>query len=57
MAVIGVLAVMWVSSLGCGLALERVLRIRIRNSLLLPAGLCVSFVLVMPGYAAGAGDV
>lgn len=56
MAVIGVLAVMWLSSLGCGLALERVLRMRIGNALLLPAGLCVSLVLVLPGYAAGAGD-
>jgi hypothetical protein len=55
MAVIGVLAVTWVSSLGCGLALERVLRIRIANGLLLPLGLCVSIVLIMPGYTAGAG--
>jgi hypothetical protein len=56
MAVVGVLAVMWVSSLGCGLALERVTGLRLRNALLLPAGLCVSFVLVLPGYTAGAGD-
>jgi hypothetical protein len=56
MAVIGVLAVTWVSSLGCGLALERILGLRLRNALLLPAGLCVSLVLVMPGYTAGAGD-
>jgi hypothetical protein len=56
MAVVGVLVVMWVSSLGCGLALERVLGLRLSNALLLPAGLCVSFVLVLPGYTAGAGD-
>jgi hypothetical protein len=56
MAVIGVLLVMWASSLGCGLALERVLRIRLANALLLPLGLCVSLVLTLPGYAAGAGD-
>jgi hypothetical protein len=55
MAVIGVLAVTWVSSLGCGLALERVLRVRIANGLLLPLGLCLSIVLIMPGYTAGAG--
>ncbi|MEA2201801.1 MAG: hypothetical protein QOI89_2397 [Solirubrobacteraceae bacterium] len=56
MAVIGVLAVMWLSSLGCGLALERALRVRLHNALLLPLGLCASMVLVLPGYAAGAGD-
>jgi hypothetical protein len=56
MAVIGGLAVIWLTSLGCGLALERVLRLRLGNALLLPAGLCVSLVLVLPGYAAGAGD-
>ncbi|HEX3909327.1 MAG TPA: hypothetical protein VHW67_01330 [Solirubrobacteraceae bacterium] len=56
MAVIGALVAMWLSSLGCGLALERVLRVRIGNALLLPAGLCVSLVLVLPGYTAGAGD-
>jgi hypothetical protein len=56
MAVIGVLAVMWVSSLGCGLALERVLRVRLHNALLLPLGLSVSIVLVVPGYALGVGD-
>src|SRR3954471_7545450 len=57
MAVLGVLVAMWLSSLGCGLALERLLPVRIANALLLPAGLCVSLVLVLPGYAAGAGDV
>jgi hypothetical protein len=56
MAVIGVFAAIWLSSLGCGLALERVVRMRIGNALLLPAGLCVSMVLVLPGYAAGLGD-
>jgi hypothetical protein len=56
MAVIGLPAVMWVLSLGCGLALERALRVRLRNALLLPLGLCVSLAVVYPGYAAGAGD-
>jgi hypothetical protein len=56
MAVVGVLLVIWASSLGCGLALERVLRVRLANALLLPLGLCVSIVLTFPGYAAGAGD-
>src|SRR5207248_488649 len=28
----------------------------LHNALLLPLGLCVSIVLVVPGYAAGAGD-
>lgn len=56
MAVIGVLVVMWASSLGCGLALERILRVRVSNGLLLPLGLCVSIVLTLPLYAVGAGD-
>jgi hypothetical protein len=56
MAVVGVPVVMWVLCLGCGLALERVLRVRLHNALLLPLGLCVAFVLIFPGYAAGAGD-
>jgi hypothetical protein len=33
-----------------------VLRIRVRNALLLPLGLCVTLVLIYPGYYAGAGD-
>jgi hypothetical protein len=56
MAVVGVLVAVWAASLGCGLALERVLRVRLGNALLLPLGLCVSFVLTFPGYVAGAGD-
>jgi hypothetical protein len=56
MAVVGMAVVMWVSCLGCGLALERVLRVRLSNALLLPLGLCVSLVLIFPGYVAGAGD-
>jgi hypothetical protein len=57
MAVAGVLVVMWASSLGCGLAAERLLRVRVPNALLLPLGLCVSFVVTLPVYALGAGDV
>ncbi len=56
MALIGGVVVMWVSWLGCGLALERLLRVRLANPLLLPLGMCVSIVLVFPGYVAGAGD-
>lgn len=55
-AVIGAPLVMWVLCLGCGLAVERLLRIELRNALLLPLGLCVAFVLVYPGYVAGIGD-
>jgi hypothetical protein len=55
-AVVGVPLVMWVLCLGCGLAIERVLRIRVSNALLLALGLCGSLVLVFPGYVAGAGD-
>jgi hypothetical protein len=57
MAVIGVFLAMWVVCLGCGLALERVLRLRLENGLVLPLGLCVALVLIFPGYVAGAGDV
>jgi hypothetical protein len=56
MAVVGAPLVMWAVCLGCGLALERVLRVRLSNALLLPLGLCVALTLVSPGYAAGAGD-
>jgi len=56
MAVVGVPVVMWLVCLGCGLALERVLRVRLSNALLLPLGLCVAIALIFPGYAAGAGD-
>jgi hypothetical protein len=56
MAVIGVLVAMWAICLGCGLAVERAVRVRLSNALLLPLGLCVSLVLILPGYAAGAGD-
>ncbi len=55
-AVIAPIAILWLSSLGCGLALERLLEVRLSNALLLPLGLCVSIVLTFPGYAAGVGD-
>lgn len=49
--------VLWLLALGCGLALERLIGgLRLPNALLLPLGLCVSVVLIFPGYAAGAGD-
>ncbi|HEV7938276.1 MAG TPA: hypothetical protein VGP18_09670 [Solirubrobacteraceae bacterium] len=56
MAVVGAPVVVWLVCLGCGLALERLLRIRVSNALLLPLGLCVALALIYPGYAAGAGD-
>lgn len=56
MAVIGVPLVVWALCLGCGLAAERLLRVRLSNALLLPLGLCVALVVVFPGYFAGAGD-
>lgn len=54
--VLGGPALMWAVCLGCGLALERVVGVRLSNALLLPLGLCVAFVAIMPGYALGAGD-
>jgi hypothetical protein len=56
MALLGAPLALWVVCLGCGLALERVLGVRLSNALLLPLGLCVAFALIFPGYAAGAGD-
>jgi hypothetical protein len=54
--VIGTPVLVWAVCLGCGLALERVLRVRLSNGLVLALGLCVAYVLIMPGYTAGAGD-
>jgi hypothetical protein len=49
--------IMWLSALGCGLALERLLgELRLANALVLPLGLCVSLILIFPGYVAGAGE-
>lgn len=55
-AVIGTPVLVWLVCTGCGLALERLLRLRLSNALLAPIGLCVAFALIMPGYTAGAGD-
>ena len=55
-SMVGVLALMWVASLGCGLAVERLLRLRLPNALLLPLGLCATIVVIFPGYVAGVGD-
>ena len=55
-ALIVPIALMWVTGLGCGLALERLLGLSLSNALVLPLGMCVSIVLIYPGYAAGAGD-
>ncbi len=55
-AVLATPLAMWAICLGCGLAVERLLRVRLSNALLLPLGLCVALVLIMPGYALGAGD-
>jgi hypothetical protein len=56
MAVVGGLVLMWASCLGCGLAVERIVRVRLSNATLLPLGLCTSIVIVLPCYSAGAGD-
>ena len=47
--------VVYAISLGAGLLVACVLRLRIPNPLLPPLGLCVSIVLVMPGYRLGLG--
>lgn len=56
MALLGAPVAMWVVCLGCGLALERALRVRLTNALVTALGLCVALALIYPGYAAGAGD-
>jgi hypothetical protein len=56
MALLGAPVAMWVVCLGCGLALERALKVRLGNALLLALGLCVALAMIYPGYAAGAGD-
>ena len=56
MALLGAPVALWIVCLGCGLALERLLKLRLSNVLLLPLGLCVAIALIYPGYAAGAGD-
>lgn len=56
MALLGAPVALWLVCLGCGLAVERLLGLRLTNALLLPLGLCVAMALTYPGYAAGAGD-
>jgi hypothetical protein len=56
MALFGAPVALWVVCLGCGLAFERLLKLRLSNALLPPLGLCVAMALIYPGYAAGAGD-
>ena len=56
MALVGAPLALWIVCLGCGLAVERVLRVRLSNASLLPLGLCVAMALIYPGYVAGAGD-
>ncbi len=55
--IIGAPVLMWAVCLGCGLAVERLLRLRLTNALVPVLGLCAAFVLIMPGYTAGLGDV
>jgi hypothetical protein len=55
-ALVGVPLVVWAASLGSGLAVERALRLRLSNALLLPLGFCAAMVVTFPGYVAGAGD-
>jgi hypothetical protein len=56
MALLGAPVAMWVVCLGCGLAFERALKVRLDNALVVALGLCVALALIYPGYAAGAGD-
>ncbi|HEV7943574.1 MAG TPA: hypothetical protein VGP17_12330 [Solirubrobacteraceae bacterium] len=56
MAVVGVPLVMWVLCLGCGLAVERLLRVRLANALVPLLGLCAALIVIFPGYALGVGD-
>lgn len=57
MAVLGIPLVAWITALGTGLAIERVVRAELANALLLPLGLAGSIALVYPLYALGSSDV
>ena len=46
-----------ISCLGLGLLAERLAGVRLPTALLLPTGLCLSIVAVLPGYEVGAGGV
>ena len=56
-AILGIPAVLWITALGTGLAIERVARAELSNALVLPLGLAGSIVLVSPLYALGWSDV
>jgi hypothetical protein len=48
-------AAMLITSAGIGLLVERVLRIELPGTLVVPLGACTAVVLLMPGYTIGAG--
>ena len=48
--------VLLILTVGLGLLVERVARIRMATALLAPVGLCTLIVLVMPGYRLGVGS-
>lgn len=56
-AVVGLPVIVWATSLGCGLAIERPLRVRLDNAVVLALGLCTAIVLVFPWYSFDAGDM
>lgn len=56
MAVVGAPLVMWVLCLGCGLTVERLLRVRLANALVPLLGLCTALIVIFPGYSLGIGD-
>jgi len=57
MAMLGLPVAFALTSFGIGLLLERALRARLPNALLIPIGLCGSIVVNLLVYWTGAGDV
>jgi len=57
MAIGGLPVALWLTALGVGLFIERVVRARLANALLIPLGLAGSIVLVYPVYALGGSYV
>ncbi|HEX4034133.1 MAG TPA: hypothetical protein VHX66_06800 [Solirubrobacteraceae bacterium] len=51
MAIGGLPVAMWLTALGVGLFVERIVRVRLANALLLPLGVAGTIVLVYPVYA------
>jgi hypothetical protein len=55
--IVGLPVAVWLTSLGVGLAAERVIGLRLHNALVICLGTCAIIVLSLPLYALGSSDV